>query len=233
MSYFEHKLILLWKWDTAFPGTHTLSMHTCCQLSALNPLCFFPQDLFSAGKQLFPALFRDKPFLSFNPLGPWKWQSSRRWEWKSVPAFVQLLSAGSRSYTPRCTDKAQTALHYQLSAPPGSVEGVVMYRAKRVWFDFDTACTFRVGNWNLSSPQVEECYAERMETWLVHTEQEHLLLADVELHLSFKIIKRIFALPEQTTFADWTDSKAKKVTASGHCCCVKQSSSNENCFAFN
>lgn len=188
MSCFEHKLILLWKWDTTFPGTHTLSVHTCCQLSALNPLCFFPQDLFSAGNQPFPASFRDKPFLPFNPLGLWKWQSSRRrWEWKSVPAFVQLLSADSRSCTPRCTDKAQTAFHYWLSVPPGSGEGVVLYRAKRVWFDIDEACSFRVGKWNLSSPQAGECYPERLETWLVHTEQECLLLAHVELQSLSKL----------------------------------------------
>lgn len=73
-------------------------------------------------------------------------------------------------------DKAQTAFHYTLPVPPGSRQGVMMHGPKRVWLDFEPGCSFRVGNWNLISPQVGECYMESEETWCTPNVSVHCTL---------------------------------------------------------
>lgn len=153
-------------WATSPPRTHPASFVLwilCAENS--DSLVFFSLRFVLCGGSAISSFFRDKTFLFFNPLGLQKWQSSGRWEWKSVPAFMRLLSPGSRCFTPKCTDKTQTAFHYRLSVPPVKGEGVLMHRPKRLWLDFEPGCSFRGGNWNIISPRVGECYTEREETW--------------------------------------------------------------------
>ena len=153
-------------WASSPLCTHTASflLWVLCAEN-IDSLVFFSPRFVLCGGSAISSFFRDKTFLAFNPLGLRKWQSSGRWEWKSVPAFMQLLSPGSRSFTPKSTDKTQTAFHYRLSVPPGPDEGVMMQRPKRLWLDFEPGCSFRAGNCNLIFPQVGEFYLEWKETW--------------------------------------------------------------------